>query len=118
MSDKPIFWLGSSRADVKAFPSDARRVAGFQLRRVQKGLDPNDWKPMTAIGPGVREIRIHVGTDHRVFYVANFQEAVYVLHAFEKRTRKTPKRDLRLAQDRFRALLIRRRKPDDRKPET
>ena len=59
--------------------------------------------------PGVREIRIHTGLEHRVFYVATFAEAVYVLHAFEKRTRKTPTHDLQLAQDRLRALVNRRR---------
>lgn len=118
MSDKPILWLGSSRDDVKAFPVDARHVAGFQLRRVQQGLDPNDWKPMTVIGAGVREIRIRTGTEHRIFYVAKFPEAVYVLHAFEKRTRKTPKRELRLARDRFRNLLVRRRNQNDAKPQT
>ena len=109
MPDKPLFWLGSSRNDLKAFPPDARRVAGFQLRRVQQGLDPNDWKPMPTVGPGVREIRIHIGLEHRVFYVGKFTESVYVLHAFEKRTRKTPKRDLELARDRFRALVLKRR---------
>ena len=109
MPDKPLFWLGSSRNDLKAFPRDARRVAGFQLRRVQQGLEPNDWKPMPSVGPGVREIRIHTGLEHRVFYLAKFMEGVYVLHAFEKRTRKTPKRDLELARDRFRALVLKRR---------
>ena len=64
---------------------------------------------MPTVGPGVREIRIHTGLDHRVFYVAKFTEGVYVLHAFEKRTRKTPKRDLELARDRFRALVLKRR---------
>lgn len=72
---------------------------------------------MTDIGPGVREIRIRTGTDSRVFYVAKFPEAVYVLHAFEKRTRKTPKRELRLARDRFRDLLMRRRTQDETKPQ-
>ena len=109
MPDKPLFWLGSSRNDLKAFPPDARRVAGFQLRRVQQGLEPNDWKPMPSVGPGVREIRIHTGLEHRVFYVAKFTEGVYVVHAFEKRTRKTPKQDLELARDRFRALVMKRR---------
>ena len=109
MPDKPLFWLGSSRNDLKAFPPDARRVAGFQLRRVQQGLEPNDWKPMPTVGPGVREIRIHTGLEHRVFYVAKFTEGVYVAHAFEKRTRKTPKQDLELARDRFRALVMKRR---------
>ena len=108
MPDKPLFWLGSSRNDLKAFPPDARRVAGFQLRRVQQGLDPNDWKPMPTVGPGVREIRIHTGLDHRVFYVAKFTEGVYVVHAFEKRTRKTPKPYLELARDRFRGLIMKR----------
>jgi phage-related protein len=79
------------------------------LRRVQQGLDPNDWKPLPTVGPGVQEIRIHTGLEHRVFYVAKFAEGVYVLHTFEKRTRKTPKRELELARDRFRALLMKRR---------
>ena len=109
MADKPLIWLGSSQGDLKAFPQDARRVAGFQLRRVQQGLEPNDWKPMTTVGAGVQEIRIHTGLEHRVFYVAKFTEGVYVLHAFEKRTRKTPKRETDLARDRFRALVLKRR---------
>ena len=109
MPDKPLFWLGSSRSDLKAFPQDARRIVGFQLRRVQQGLEPNDWKPMPTVGPGVVEIRIHTGLEHRVFYAAKFTEGVYVLHAFEKRTRKTPKRELELARGRFRALVMKRR---------
>jgi phage-related protein len=76
---------------------------------VQQGVDPDDGKPMASSGPGVREIRIHTGLEHRVFYVATFAEAVYVLHAFEKRTRKTPTHDLQLAQERLRALVNRRR---------
>jgi phage-related protein len=107
--DKPLIWLGSSRSEIKNFPDDARQVAGFQLRRVQQGLDPNDWKPMTTVGVGVKEIRIRTGLEHRVFYVETFAEGVYVLHAFEKRTRKTPKRNTRLARERFRALIDKRR---------
>ncbi|MGH7928646.1 MAG: type II toxin-antitoxin system RelE/ParE family toxin [Candidatus Binatia bacterium] len=109
MPDKPLVWLGSSRSDLRAFPDNARRVAGFQLRRVQRGLEPNDWKPMPAVGPGVREIRIHTELEQRVFYVARFTEGVYVLHVFEKRTRKTPKREVELARDRFRNLLLKRK---------
>ena len=109
MADKAVAWLGSALADLRAFPADARRDAGFELRRVQQGLDPDDWKPMSSIGPGVRDIRIHTGLEHRIFYVATFTEAVYVLHAFEKRTLKTPKHDLHLAQARLRALVNRRR---------
>lgn len=104
MSEKALIWLGSTRADVKRFPALARRLAGFQLRRVQQGLDPDDWKPMQTVGPGVREIRVHVGGAYRVFYVATRPEAIYVLHAFEKKTQKTSARDLRIGRDRFRAL--------------
>ena len=105
----PIQWLGSSRVDLKAFPTDARRGAGFQLRLVQLGSDPNDWKPMRTVGPGVREIRVHTGLEHRVVYVATFAEAVYVLHAFAKKTAKTTQRDVRIARVRFEALLAKRR---------
>ena len=109
MRDRTVVWLGSSRDDVRAFPADARRLAGFQLRRVQQGLDPNDWKVMPTVGAGVGEIRIHTAAEHRVVYVAKFIEAVYVLHAFEKRSRKTSKRDVDLVRQRLQELLLQRR---------
>ena len=80
-------------------------MAGFQLRRVQRGLRPNDGKPMATVGPGVEEIRVRMAVEHRVLYVARFTEGVYVLHAFEKRSRKTPKRELDIARERLRTLL-------------
>ena len=104
MPDKPLIWLGSSRRDLRVFPALARRLAGFQLRRVQHGLDPDDWKPMQTVGPGVREIRIHIAGAHRLFYVATRPDAIYVLHAFEKKTQKTARRDLELATARLRQL--------------
>ena len=104
MPDKPLILLGSARRDLRAFPALARRLTGFQLRRVQHGLDPDDWKPMPTVGPGVREIRIHVEGTHRVFYVAARTEAIYVLHAFEKKTQKTPARDLEIGRERYRAI--------------
>jgi len=110
--DKPLFWLGSSLGDVREFPAEARRNVGFQLRRVQQGLQPSDWKWMPAVGTGVQEIRVHAGTEHRVFYVARFAEGVYVLHAFEKRTRKTAKRDIQQARNRYRDLLKTRREEE------
>jgi phage-related protein len=109
MADKPLQWLGSSRRDVRAFPRAVRRLAGIQLRRVQRGLDPIDWKPMGSVGPGVREIRIHTAVEHRVLYVAKFAEAVSVLHAFAKRTARTPKHEVQVARQRFEALLAWRR---------
>jgi phage-related protein len=106
---KSIRWLGTSRSDLKAFPADARRVAGFQLHLVQLGSNPNDWKPLRTVGPGVREIRVHTGVEHRIVYVATFADAVYVLHVFAKKTAKTTQHDLRVARTRFEALLAARR---------
>ena len=88
---KDLYWVGRSREDLRAFPEAVRREAGHELHLVQLGLDPDDWRPMPSVGPGVVEIRIHGDSEHRVFYVAKFAEGVYVLHAFEKKTRKTPK---------------------------
>ena len=104
MADKPLVLLGSSRRDLRAFPALARRLTGFQLRRVQQGLEPDDWKPMPTVGPGVREIRVHTAGAHRVFYIAARAEAIYVLHAFEKKTQRTTARDLEIGRDRYRAL--------------
>ena len=109
MADKPLRWVGSSLEDLRAFPEAARREAGYQLRRLQGGLLPADWKPMTSVGPGVAEIRLHSGVEHRVFYVARFAEAIYVLHAFEKRTRQTRQADLELSRKRLTAVVQARR---------
>jgi putative addiction module killer protein len=109
MVDKVIRWLGSSLDDLRAFPEQARRDAGYQLSRVQQGLMPNDWKPMKAVGSGVYEIRIHTGTEHRVFYVAKHDDAIYVLHAFEKRSRQTRQADIDLARQRLAELPESRR---------
>jgi phage-related protein len=104
MPDKPLIWLGSSRRDIRAFPALVRRLAGFQLRRVQQGFEPDDWKSMQAVGPGVREIRVHIAGAHRVFYLATRADAIYVLHAFEKKTQTTSANDLRTGRERFRAV--------------
>ena len=97
---KPLFWVGASREDVCAFPELVRRGIGHQLWRVQAGLAPDDFRPMPSVGAGVQEIRIHAATEHRVIYVAKSVEAVYVLHTFEKRTRKTSPQDIRVARRR------------------
>ncbi len=105
MSEKPLAWLGSSLDDVRAFPAEAKRAAGYQLGRVQQGLIPDDWKAVTTVGSGVYEIRIYTGLEHRVFYVAKYEEAVYVIHAFEKRTPQTRDADIELARRRLGAFL-------------
>ena len=109
MAVKPLLWLGSSRADLRAFPDEARREAGHELFKVQQGEEPSDWKPLPAVGAGVNELRIHTGVSHRVIYIAKFVEAVYVLHAFEKRSRKTHRADLEMARTRL-GQLVRHRK--------
>ena len=102
---KPLRFFGSSRRDLQQFPAKARREAGFQLDHVQWGLNPDDWKPMKSIGPGVRELRImYKDGAFRVIYVATFAVAVYVLHAFQKKTQATSLHDIRLAAARFREL--------------
>jgi len=110
---KPLLWVRRSRDEVRAFPPDARREAGYQLGRVQFGAEPVDWRAMPEIGPGVCEIRIHGAVERRVLYVAKFPEAVYVLHAFEKRSRRTTRLNLDVARRRWRALAALRagRKP-------
>jgi len=101
---KPLEFLGSSQDDLKNFPAEARRAAGFELHFVQPGLMPADWKPMPHVGQGAMEIRIHVLGEWRVVYVAKFADAVYVLHAFQKKTRKTRQEDIELARKRYRAI--------------
>lgn len=96
-----MHFIGSSLDDLRNFPDEARRAAGFELRAVQNGLEPSDWKPISSIGPGVREIRIHTLGEWRVIYVTKLREAICVIHAFQKKTRKTRRNDIELARARF-----------------
>ena len=106
---KGIEFLGASLKTVREFPALAKREAGLQLDRVQRGLDPTDWKPMKSVGQGVREIRIQHEGQYRVIYVASFEKNVYVLHAFQKKTRKTSKQDLDTAKRALKEVLERQR---------
>ncbi len=106
---KGIEFLGTSLKSVREFPALAKREAGYQLDRVQHGLDPTDWKPMKSIGQGVREIRIRQEGQYRVIYVASFEEMIYVLHAFQKKTQKTSKQDLDAAKSAFKEVVERQR---------
>ena len=101
---KRLVFVGSSLEDLKEFPAEARRAAGFELGFVQRGLNPSDWKSMKEVGAGVREIRIHVLGEWRVLYVAKIAEAIYVLHAFRKKTQKTKREDIELARIRYRLI--------------
>ena len=103
---KPIVLLGSSLEDLRAFPASGRRMAGHQLDRVQQGLEPDDWKPIPAIGQGVPEVRVREPAGaFRIIYTANLPGAVYILHAFQKKTQRTAKRDLDLTEARHTNLM-------------
>ena len=106
---KRIQWLGNSLNVVREFPEDARILIGQELRLVQSGLMPSDFKPMTTVGAGVYEIRVRAGKQYRVMYVAKFSESVYVLHSFTKKTPKTAPTDLDTAQSRYATLLTERK---------
>ena len=109
MAGKPLVWVAATLDRLRGLPAAARREAGYQLYRVQLGLDPGDWKPMRSVGSGVIEIRIHAGEEYRVLYVARFAEAVYVLHAFEKRTRQTRPAEIELGRRNLAEVLRSRR---------
>ena len=101
---KQMAFHGTSRKEIKKFPEQAKREAGHQLMRLQQGLEPVDWKAMRNIGQGVREIRIHTKGQYRIIYVARFKDAIHVLHAFQKKTQKTPAKDIDIARRRYKDI--------------
>ena len=102
---KTLHWIGTSLEDLRGFPEEARRDAGTDLRLVQRGEEPRDWKPMPSVGKGVREIRVRTRDGaYRVFYAVEDARSVYVLHAFQKKTQAMQKRDLDIAKMRFAQL--------------
>lgn len=101
---KHIIWLGSSFEDLLTFPKDAKQSAGYNLDKIQRGQDPSDWKPISSIGKGVKEIRIHGDNEYRVIYLAQREEGIYVLHSFVKKTQKTSSKDIELAKKRFKQI--------------
>ena len=104
---KELFFAGDSKKRLRDFPIGARKKAGFQLQLVQQGDEPEDWKPMTSVGAGVRELRIwdEAGT-FRVIYIAKLADRIVVLHAFEKRARATSRKDIELARKRLREVDV------------
>jgi len=103
---KPARFLGAAREALARFPKAARLRAGHELFMVQAGREPADWRPMPAIGAGACEIRVRVpGGAFRVFYVASLGDAVYVLHACQKKTMRAARRDLEIAAQRYREAV-------------
>lgn len=109
MIEKPIDWRGSSLSDIKnnrLFTDNARRVAGHQLGQVQAGGEPDHWKPFNDVGAGTKEIIIDLDDGwFRVMYVAKFEEAIYVLHCFKKKTNATSSKDKEIATVRYKAVI-------------
>jgi phage-related protein len=104
---KPLVFLGSSQDDLRAMPAGVRHALGLELMRVQFGVEPIDCKPMSVVGAGAYEVRVRDASGaFRVLYVARFAAAVYVLHAFQKKTQKTAKTDLDLAAKRYQQIGI------------
>jgi len=103
---KPVAFCGNALNCLCQFPEGARHDAGYQLELLQRGEQPRDFKPMPAIGKGVEELRVwdDSGT-YRVLYTARLADAVYVLHAFQKKTRVTSNRDIAIAKERFSQLM-------------
>ena len=116
-SDAPkrAVFLGTALADLSTFPPEARRKAGKDIGDLQSGVMPPDWKPMPVIGAGAGEIRIQGKRAFRVLFVARFHEAIYILHAFEKKSQATARRDIELGRARYQALL-RAREGGDQRP--
>ena len=101
---KPVVFVGSSLNDLRDFSPLARQMADFQIDRVQNGLMPEDFKPMPNVGQGVYEIRVNVQGAWRVLYISRLEDAIYVLHCFQKKTLKTRKEDIDLAQKRYKEI--------------
>ena len=101
---KPIAFLGRSLESIRNFPEAARREAGYELDKVQRGDEPKNWKAMPSLGLGVREIRIQMDGAWRVIYIASREEAVYVLHAFQKKSQRTATRDITAIRSTMREL--------------
>ena len=105
MPTRPLDWIGTTLRDLRTLPPNVQQRIGYQLYRVQTGLDPDDWKPMKSVGRAVREIRVVFRRrTFRVLYVSGAIGMVRVLHVFEKRSRKTRKKDIELAQSRLKQL--------------
>lgn len=106
---KRIIWLGNTHEIVKGYSKIVKQEIGYNLDNIQRGLDPYDWKPISSVGDGVKEIRIHEENEYRVLYVAKFEESIYVLHAFIKKTQQILKRDIELAKQRYIKMFEMRR---------
>lgn len=104
---KSVLFCGDTLTRIQGLPSKARQDVGFQINKLQLGELPDNWKPIKSVGKGVNEIRVKAARSHyRVMYIASLEDAIYVLHVFKKKTRKTRKSDVDLTRKRLRTLSI------------
>ena len=109
--EKDIDWRGSSYEDLLAFPDAAKKTAGFELHRLQNGELPTNYKWVNRWGAGIIEIRLEEKTDaFRVVCIVKFEEAVYVLHSFQKKSQKTSKEDKGIIEARYKGVIAERSK--------
>lgn len=101
---KPLVFLGSSQEDLRKFPASVRHAVGLELMRIQFGSMPTNFKAMPVVGGGAYEVRVKIAGEWRAIYVAKFEAAVYVLHAFQKKTQKTSAEDVELARKRYQSI--------------
>ena len=113
VQEKEIVWIGTAYSDFLTFPATAKRDAGYQLHRVQNDLPPENWKIISELGAGVCELRLREDTGiFRVMYVAKFDDAIYVLHCFKKKTQKMTGPDKEVTSARYKAVCHYRRGPE------
>ena len=105
---KSIEFHGHSLETIRKFPLVVTREIGYQLDRLQRGLNPVDWKPMPTVGKGVREMRIHRHGQYRVIFVTNVADSILVLHAFKKKAAKTARVDINQARNALKRATKRR----------
>ncbi len=102
---RPIVWVGSSKDDISSLPVEVKASFGLRLYELQQGGTPLDMKPVTQFGTGVYELRESFDTNaYRVVYVVNLGKALYVLHAFMKKSKSgigLPKPDAALIEVRL-----------------
>lgn len=106
--DAVIAWEGDAKAVIRSFPDEAKQNLGFQLRLLQQGQQPTDYRAMRSIGPGVFELREQDARAwYRVIYLSRVRDVIHVLHCFEKRSRETPMKEINTARQRLKAVLAR-----------
>jgi phage-related protein len=106
--DAVIAWEGDSKEVISSFPDAVRYNLGFDLRLLQQGQQPMDYRPMSSIGPGVFELRDQDERAwYRVIYLSRVRGVIHVLHCFEKRSRETPMKEINTARQRLKAVRAR-----------